>query len=186
MVQLPPASGLSRPSHMTLSLIQHRLCSIQYCTRPYYCRGLCALHYERTRSEHKREYRKKRFQNPVYYWARLFHHRLYYRIPGIYERHLERSRRADVRAKHREQNRRCRCRPMTKIRLRANAAVRHALRNGILTRRPCEVCNKTSHIHAHHDSYISEDWLKVRWLCSKHHGEWHRVNEPIYPQLNVH
>lgn len=36
---------------------------------------------------------------------------------------------------------------------------------------------------AHHDSYYPERWLDVRWLCAKHHREWHDQNEPVWPTL---
>lgn len=53
---------------------------------------------------------------------------------------------------------------------RANNAVNNALRDGRITKLPCEVCgNKRS--QAHHDDYRSP--LKVRWLCFKHHREIH-------------
>lgn len=56
----------------------------------------------------------------------------------------------------------------------AHVLVGNAIRDGRLTPEPCEVCFKTHDTHAHHDDYAKP--LEVRWLCSKHHSEWHREN----------
>ena len=60
----------------------------------------------------------------------------------------------------------------------------NAVEKGILIASPCEVCgdhgnlkNGTSRVHAHHDDYNKP--LDVRWLCIKHHREWHKNNKPI-------
>ena len=49
-----------------------------------------------------------------------------------------------------------------------------AIRSGALQKMPCEVCGSKSRVHAHHDDYSKP--LEVRWLCSKHHTEWHELN----------
>lgn len=59
----------------------------------------------------------------------------------------------------------------------ASFKVYHALKTGRLVRQKCEVCGATK-TEAHHDDY--NEPLKVRWLCRKHHEEWHKHNEPIY------
>lgn len=51
-----------------------------------------------------------------------------------------------------------------------------------LSVRPCEVCGEGK-TQAHHDSYLEKDLLNVRFLCIRHHKEWHRFNKPIYPQI---
>lgn len=56
----------------------------------------------------------------------------------------------------------------------AHNAVTHALRDGRLTRKPCEVCGAEP-AHAHHDDYSKP--LDVRWLCITHHAEHHRLAE---------
>ena len=40
---------------------------------------------------------------------------------------------------------------------------------------PCEICKTTKNIEAHHYlGYEKENWLKVKWLCIKHHRAEHR------------
>ncbi len=50
--------------------------------------------------------------------------------------------------------------------------VKAAIRNGSLIKTPCQECGETK-VHAHHVGY--EKPLDVQWLCSKHHGEAHRL-----------
>jgi len=52
---------------------------------------------------------------------------------------------------------------------RASNAVSNAIRDGRLTRGPCEVCGTKERVQAHHDDYRKK--LDVRWLCFKHHRE---------------
>jgi hypothetical protein len=57
----------------------------------------------------------------------------------------------------------------------ARKAVFHALRNGKLTRQPCEECGTTDRVEAHHYSYRKEHRLQVNWLCTQHHADTHRM-----------
>jgi hypothetical protein len=57
-----------------------------------------------------------------------------------------------------------------KEKCRADYYVSNAIRDGRLIRLPCEKCGNAES-EAHHDSYKRQDWLKVRWLCKKHHVE---------------
>lgn len=50
-------------------------------------------------------------------------------------------------------------------------AVKRAIRSGSLVRQPCESCGTTQRVQAHHDDYNKP--LAVRWLCFRHHREWH-------------
>lgn len=57
---------------------------------------------------------------------------------------------------------------------KARSDLNHAVRDGIVQRKPCEVCgNKKS--EAHHDDY--EHALEVRWLCFVHHRLLHKNPE---------
>ncbi len=53
---------------------------------------------------------------------------------------------------------------------RARQDVRKAIKSGILTRQPCQVCG-ASPSQAHHTDYNKP--LDVKWLCKKHHLEHH-------------
>lgn len=64
----------------------------------------------------------------------------------------------------------------------ANRAVKAAVARGILARRPCEKCGLEKS-QAHHDSYVREKWLNVRWLCQVCHSLWHRMNVAEMPKL---
>jgi hypothetical protein len=59
-----------------------------------------------------------------------------------------------------------------------------AIQQGILSRQPCEICGASgafsdgrSEVQAHHDDYNKP--LEVRWLCQRHHHEWHKRNTPV-------
>ena len=59
---------------------------------------------------------------------------------------------------------------------RARQLVAYKIRSGELKREPCEICGSGFSVHAHHDDYDKP--LDVRWLCSKHHRQWHVENGP--------
>lgn len=62
--------------------------------------------------------------------------------------------------------------PRSKMRRSAGRAISNAIRDGKLTRQPCEVRKcKEPFAEAHHDDYSKP--LDVRWLCKKHHTEHH-------------
>lgn len=54
----------------------------------------------------------------------------------------------------------------------AHIKVGNAIRGGRLVRQPCEHCNTTERVHAHHEDYSKP--LAVRWLCAACHGFEHR------------
>ena len=64
------------------------------------------------------------------------------------------------------------------LKISATTAVNNALRDGRLQKHPCEVCGEEKS-QAHHDDYSKP--LGVRWLCTKHHREWHKHNKPLCP-----
>ena len=53
----------------------------------------------------------------------------------------------------------------------ARARLNYHIRNGNMSKKPCEVCGSTEWIHGHHDDYSKP--LDVRWLCPVHHAEVH-------------
>jgi ribosomal protein S27AE len=56
---------------------------------------------------------------------------------------------------------------------KAHGIVAYHVKIGNLKSKACEVCGE-SKSQAHHDDYDYP--LEVRWLCSKHHKEWHAKN----------
>lgn len=54
--------------------------------------------------------------------------------------------------------------------VRARRAVSNALRDGRISKRPCEVCGLTA-VEAHHTDYSKP--YEVRWLCKEHHNAEH-------------
>lgn len=61
---------------------------------------------------------------------------------------------------------------------KATVAANNAIRDGRLIKHPCEICGEVR-AQAHHDDYSKP--LDVRWLCTKHHAEWHKHNTPLCP-----
>ena len=57
------------------------------------------------------------------------------------------------------------------LKYKAHSAVNYAVRTGSLERLPCEVCNISEGVHAHHEDYSKP--LDVVWLCAIHHSERH-------------
>lgn len=47
----------------------------------------------------------------------------------------------------------------------------NAIRDGKLIKQPCEICSEVK-VQAHHDDYSKP--LEIRWLCVKHHNEYHK------------
>ena len=55
----------------------------------------------------------------------------------------------------------------------------HAIKSGRLIKGLCETC-QSNKVEAHHDDYYKP--LEVRWLCRKHHLEFH--NKKTYEEFN--
>jgi len=57
----------------------------------------------------------------------------------------------------------------------AHIILKNAVKNGRISRKPCEVCGNHKS-HAHHEDYLQP--FDVIWLCPKHHGQRHvQINE---------
>lgn len=54
----------------------------------------------------------------------------------------------------------------------ANTALGNAIRDGVIARRPCEVCGN-SKAQGHHEDYSPGKELDVQWLCPRHHSDRH-------------
>lgn len=57
-----------------------------------------------------------------------------------------------------------------------NQEVAKAVKDGIIPKGACEECGNTYTV-AHHDDYNFP--LQVRWLCYKHHFQWHQTHQAI-------
>ena len=66
-----------------------------------------------------------------------------------------------------------------------NKFYRSALHRKKLIPGHCYICKKNNEIHGHHYSYYPEDILKVIWLCSRHHWEWHRQFKADMPSHSL-
>lgn len=60
-----------------------------------------------------------------------------------------------------------------KKRRKARELFHHYMRDNHMERQPCEICGDKA--EAHHDDYDKP--LEVRWLCFKHHREWHKIHD---------
>lgn len=60
---------------------------------------------------------------------------------------------------------------------RCHIEVQKALKNGTISKQPCEVCGSRV-VDAHHDDYSQP--LKVRWLCRQHHTRLHSGGEDLF------
>lgn len=58
---------------------------------------------------------------------------------------------------------------------KAHIILNNAVRDGLVTKGGCYVCQSTVDIEAHHNDYSKP--LEVIWLCPKHHGHTRRIDE---------
>ena len=63
-------------------------------------------------------------------------------------------------------------------RRKAREIFNHYVRDKHIEKQPCEVCGNEK-AEAHHCDYDKP--LEVRWLCFKHHREWHKEHD--HPEL---
>ena len=60
----------------------------------------------------------------------------------------------------------------------ARCATTRAIKKGLLTKMPCEVCGSEKRIQAHHTDYSKP--LEIVWLCSICHKKEHSKKEKTY------
>ena len=58
-------------------------------------------------------------------------------------------------------------------RAKARSILNHYLRDNHIEKKPCEICGAKA--EAHHDNYDKP--LEIRWLCFRHHREWHKSHD---------
>lgn len=63
-----------------------------------------------------------------------------------------------------------------KKRIKARGILNHYLRDNRVQRPKCEICNEIA--EAHHDDYDKP--LDVKWLCRKHHRQYHKIGDKIF------
>ena len=61
------------------------------------------------------------------------------------------------------------------IKHRVRALTRAYIKSGRLIKLPCEICKTVENVEAHHDDYTKP--MSIRWLCRKHHREYHKIND---------
>lgn len=60
------------------------------------------------------------------------------------------------------------------IKHRVRALTRAYIKQGKLIKESCEICKSDENVEAHHDDYDKP--MDIRWLCRKHHREYHKNN----------
>ena len=139
-------------------------------------------------AEHKNEYMKEYYEKNKKKIAEYKHE--WYLRNADKRREQERKRRELKREEINAKNREYRKKNKEKIKEYRNIKTGNAVHTfgiaiarGKVHKQPCEICGMEP-AEAHHDDYNNP--LKVRWLCKKHHVEWHRNNEPIYYKRDEH
>lgn len=61
-----------------------------------------------------------------------------------------------------------------KEKFEARSIVKWAIEQGLKVM-PCEICQSTENVEAHHDDYSKP--LDIRWLCQRHHREVHHPRQ---------
>lgn len=118
------------------------------------CRD-CQREYDKARANlpHRVEARKEYQKTNAYKESHLKANRKYSKLHGY-----------ENTKKYRERNEK---------KYKVHGLVAYAIKTGILTRKPCEICGLNNAV-GHHDDYDKP--LDVRWLCPQHHADWHKKN----------
>jgi len=92
-----------------------------------------------------------------------------------YKKQLERSRNWKQNNKERHAELAVAYRARNREKTQAQNKLNYAIRKGVLSRLPCEVCYTDKNVHAHHEDYTKP--LDVRWLCFQCHKDTHPVDD---------
>lgn len=76
----------------------------------------------------------------------------------------------DTKTYDRNRRREDRKKEITKLKDKARNKVKNALRSGRLIKKPCQVCQTTKKVEAHHEDYDRP--LEIIWLCRLHHSQY--------------
>ena len=107
------------------------------------------------KADYYREYDKNRFQND----------------PKVKERHREYQKTDAGKAASKRASKKYV--ELNQIKRAVHIMTGNAIRDGRITKGPCEKCSSNI-VHAHHDDYAYP--MNVRWLCAVHHSQWHKLN----------
>lgn len=72
-----------------------------------------------------------------------------------------------------------------KNKIKARHFVHWKVKQGTIQKTPCEVCGK-SKVEAHHyKGYARENWLVIKWLCSKHHRDAEKAMKKMFIDTGI-
>jgi len=170
---------------------QQRLCSVNGCENKYYSINLCQKHYSRWKRhgdpnkilisfDHDKLCSVENCNNKYHAKNLCFNHycRMIKHGDPLVDKRQDRIDNS-IGGKYIEYQRNKRNTKKGRAQMRAQLTINNAKIRGEIRPLPCEICEEKKS-QAHHDSYKREDWKNVRWLCLKHHREWHKFHSPIY------
>jgi hypothetical protein len=154
-----------------------KTCTIENCNEPHMARGLCNNHFKKWAGTHKKCMIKNCNKRPIARKMCNSHYRKWARkhLPDTSKKETENRKRyiknhPDFHAKKRI---RYRSNEENRIKQDARDKFHSKVRFGKIKRQPCEICGAPNAC-GHHDDY-SKPYV-VRWLCVKHHIEFHQEN----------
>lgn len=141
-----------------------KTCKIEFIPTPSQERGRMGMCTPCLASYH-RAYRQRRKDqgNPLKVYPQGIEYQREYAI-AYYKR-------SDVRKRRNEQQKSYKNREDLRHKYHARQITIRAVRSGILSKMPCEVCGELK-VDAHHDDYSKP--LDIRWLCRTHHSQHHK------------
>ena len=64
---------------------------------------------------------------------------------------------------------------------KAHYTFKNTFKRGLIKKMPCEIC-RSNNVQAHHDDYSKP--LEVRWLCVRHHNDYHLLEREFIREFN--